>query len=119
MKTTKCIVCEQEGKKMRGRYCHSCDYVRNKQWFKERSIRRKEEGYYVDSSKYKYYTKARAHYGNKCMDCGWDTHPEVLQVHHVDENRKNNKLNNLMVLCPTCHNVRHFLNKTGIFTPKS
>ena len=118
-KSTVCIVCNQEGKKMRGRYCHSCDYKRNKEWFDERHQDRKKSGYYKDKPQYKYYTKARKHYGEVCADCGWKKYPEVLQVHHIDENRSNNSLENLVVLCPTCHNSRHFLNKTGLFTPKS
>lgn len=52
----------------------------------------------------------------KCADCGYKKYPKVLQVHHIDENRKNNSIENLVVLCPTCHNVRHFLNKTGLFS---
>lgn len=30
MKTTKCILCGTEDRKMRGKYCHPCDYKRNK-----------------------------------------------------------------------------------------
>ena len=120
MKTTKCIICGAENRKMRGRYCHPCDYKRNKEWFDKRHISRKGTDYYneINNSKYKYYNKARAYYGNTCMDCGWNKYSEVLQVHHLDENRKNNSIENLIVLCPTCHNSRHFLNNTGLFTPK-
>jgi len=120
MKTSKCIICGVENRKMRGRYCHPCDYKRNKEWFDKRHTDRKETDYYndIDNSKYKYYNKAKAYYGNVCMDCGWSKYSEVLQVHHLDENRKNNSIENLIVLCPTCHNSRHFLNNTGLFTPK-
>lgn len=34
---------------------------------------------------------------------------EVLQVHHKDRNRKNNKLINLELLCPNCHACEHYL----------
>ena len=27
----------------------------------------------------------------------------MLEVHHIDENRANNELDNLIVLCPICH----------------
>lgn len=119
MKTTKCIVCGREGRKMRGRYCHPCDYKRNKEWFDKRHADRKQSGYYIGKKQYKYYTKAKKFYGEVCMDCGWKKHPKVLQVHHIDENRKNNSIGNLVVLCPTCHHVRHFLKGTGWFTPKT
>lgn len=43
------------------------------------------------------------HYPHYCTNCGWDEDENILQVHHIDENRENNKLENLMILCPTCH----------------
>ena len=58
-----------------------------------------------------YRSAAMRHYPNKCDICGYDTHPEVLEVHHRDKNRKNNVLGNLQVLCPTCHRVEHFVDK--------
>lgn len=42
-------------------------------------------------------------YPHKCKICGWDEDERVLEVHHIDENRKNNNLSNLIILCPTCH----------------
>jgi 5-methylcytosine-specific restriction endonuclease McrA len=38
---------------------------------------------------------------------------KVLQVHHKDRDRHNNKLENLEMLCPTCHEVEHFTPKDG------
>lgn len=40
---------------------------------------------------------------HKCKICGWDKDERILEVHHIDENRKNNELNNLIILCPICH----------------
>lgn len=46
---------------------------------------------------------ALQYYPNACSaGCGIEE-ARVLQVHHIDENRRNNKVNNLMLLCPTCH----------------
>ena len=42
-------------------------------------------------------------YEHKCACCGYDTDERVLEVHHKDENRNNNHINNLIILCPTCH----------------
>lgn len=50
-----------------------------------------------------YRKEALNHYANKCYVCGWDEDPRVLEVHHKDENRKNNSIDNLVILCPTCH----------------
>lgn len=41
-----------------------------------------------------------------CERCGnseWQGQPIPLEVHHIDGNKKHNKLNNLQLLCPNCH----------------
>jgi hypothetical protein len=48
-----------------------------------------------------------------CSKCGYDRHPEILEVNHIDCNRKNNRIENLEVLCPNCHREFHFLTQTG------
>lgn len=42
-------------------------------------------------------------YKEKCLVCGYNDDPRILEVHHIDNNRENNKLENLIVLCPICH----------------
>lgn len=37
-----------------------------------------------------------------CAICGTETH---LHVHHVDGNHKNNAIENLIWVCPRCHNT--------------
>ena len=49
-----------------------------------------------------YRTRALKHYGHKCLLCAYDNEL-IVEVHHKDSNRKNNKLKNLVVLCPTHH----------------
>lgn len=66
--------------------------------------------HYGTSPRPKYRTKVKR---DACTDCGWSVHPGVLQVHHIDCNERNNKVENLVVLCPTCHEVRHLLSSTG------
>ena len=43
----------------------------------------------------------------KCTLCGTKD-KRVLAVHHVDENRKNNKVENLRWLCHNCHHLVHY-----------
>ena len=42
-----------------------------------------------------------------CNECGmqpqWNNKFLRLQIHHVDGDRLNNELSNLMFLCPNCH----------------
>lgn len=42
-------------------------------------------------------------YPHKCSVCGWNEDEDILQVHHIDENRRNANDDNLIILCPTCH----------------
>jgi len=44
-----------------------------------------------------------------CEDCGYKKHTKILVVHHVDHNRLNNEDSNLIILCPNCHAVRHYV----------
>lgn len=43
-------------------------------------------------------------YAPICAYCGFGV-PEVLEVAHLDGNRRNNALANLAVLCPNCHKM--------------
>lgn len=54
-------------------------------------------------------------YGYKeevCEICGikeWNNKKLVLQLHHIDGNRYNNSLSNLLIVCPNCHSQEpHF-----------
>lgn len=40
---------------------------------------------------------------HKCQMCGEKQNGMKLDVHHIDYNKKNNKQNNLLTLCRSCH----------------
>ena len=50
-----------------------------------------------------YRKKAFDNYEHKCAVCGWNEDEDILEVHHIDENREHNDLENLKILCPICH----------------
>lgn len=50
---------------------------------------------------------ALSYYKHECEICHWDKLVDVLQVHHIDENRENNAVENLIILCPICHRIIH------------
>lgn len=62
----------------------------------------------------------------KCVSCGFD---KIVELHHLDHNRKNNSEKNLVGLCPNCHKMLHSkkyqkdifeaLEKQGFETPKT
>ena len=59
--------------------------------------------------------------GNKCTECGWcavnpTTGVVPLEIDHIDGDSRNNKRENLKVLCPNCHSLTptfRKLNKQG------
>ena len=55
---------------------------------------------YVGSN---YRQRAFMTYPHKCVVCGYDEDERILEVHHIDEDRENNDIGNLCILCPICH----------------
>lgn len=54
------------------------------------------------------YLLEKANY--QCELCGWNkvnpiTNKAPLEIHHIDGDYENNKLENLQVLCPNCHSL--------------
>lgn len=43
-------------------------------------------------------------YDPLCAHCGFGI-PAVLEVAHIDGQRTNNDISNLVILCPTCHKM--------------
>ena len=100
----------------------SCAYC-GKEFFRQKSqIRRNKSGYYYCSiecgnrhknqlrkesgewdNSVNYRKKALEEYSHECFVCGWKEDPRILEVHHIDENRENNYVENLCILCPNCH----------------
>lgn len=45
---------------------------------------------------------------HKCENCGlseWLGNPIPIELHHVDGDNSNNKLDNLKIICPNCHTL--------------
>ena len=66
-----------------------------------KNILRQQNGEWDESSNYR--LKAFMTYEHKCACCGWCEDERILEVHHIDENRQHNNVENLMILCPICH----------------
>lgn len=100
----KCAYCGKEIYRTRGEidsnktgyfYCtHDCGN-------RHKNLLRKENGEWDKTKNYR--KKALDNYEHKCFVCGWDEDERILEVHHVDENREHNELENLRILCPICH----------------
>ena len=44
---------------------------------------------------------------NTCEICGYNEHSFCMDIHHIDENPRNNSLDNLALLCVMCHRKLH------------
>jgi endogenous inhibitor of DNA gyrase (YacG/DUF329 family) len=51
--------------------------------------------------------------GKQCERCAY-SRLEILHVHHRDRNRSNNDLKNLELICPNCHALEHYLEKSWL-----
>ena len=50
-----------------------------------------------------YRKAAFENYEHKCHLCNWQDDEDILEVHHINENHNDNRIENLMILCPICH----------------
>jgi hypothetical protein len=60
---------------------------------------------HYNNGRYNYRQTAFRNYPQECSNCRFNSVLEVLDVHHIDEDRENNFLENLIILCPTCHTL--------------
>lgn len=121
--------CHHAGMKRGARFqCHICgrevyrtqDRVRkskSRKYFCGKSCQTKWRNSVFSGEKHKnwkgkYATRYRERLINarrlkQCTLCGIKDR-RVLAAHHIDQNRKNNRLENLMSLCHNCHHIVHY-----------
>ena len=66
---------------------------------RHKNMLRKQSGEWDQSLNYR--LRAFENLEHRCVVCGWDEDERILEVHHKDEDRANNDLSNLVILCPT------------------
>ena len=67
------------------------------------SRRGKNHPNYIHGRTVDYRSQAFERYGGRCAYCGYDRHLKLIEVHHIDGNRANWDLSNLIVLCTWHH----------------
>ena len=107
-----CLNCNQELSRRQTKYCSSsCQQEYQYKEYIERWKQGLEDGmsgdYSVSSHIRKY---LHIKYNSKCCKCGWgETNPYTnsipLEIEHIDGNYKNNKEENLQLICPNCHSL--------------
>lgn len=55
-----------------------------------------------------YRDKAFKYYPHECQLCGYKENKAALVVHHIDHNRSNDEIQNLIILCANCHAITHW-----------
>lgn len=70
--------------------------------------------HYINSHSLKLRLIKEGYFKYECCNCKrteWNNHPIPLELHHKDNNHKNNNIQNLTILCPNCHAVHHQLDR--------
>ena len=106
-----CLICENPLKRNASKYCSK--KCQNKHSY-DRYILRWRQGLENGSkgesisNHIRFYLKEK--FNDMCQKCGWNTiNPKTgkapLTIHHVDGDWRNNKEDNLQLLCPNCHSI--------------
>lgn len=82
-----------------------CNHVCGNLWIGNQQRGEKHPNWAGGESSYKALLK-RTNRLKRCVLCGKDD-MRILCVHHLDENRGNNKMGNLVWLCRNCHFLVH------------
>lgn len=101
---TKTLICPQCGKKFTRQRKHLRKYCSDECRYKFLHYKENNNHYISEVHKIK---KDGL---KECQKCGYKKYTEILGIHHKDFNRKNNLINNLIVLCPNCHSIEHHKN---------
>lgn len=97
----KCAYCGKEIKRLKSEIKGEYQYCSRECGNRHKNELRKQAGDWNNSSNYR--LKAFDVYPHKCAVCGWNEDERILEVHHLDEDRTNNNIENLSILCPICH----------------
>jgi len=114
--TLSCSHCSKEFTRLKSKLALSKHGV----YFCSRECKDKGQSY-IDAIKPDHYGTGNSDYRNKafaaydaiCATC-YNDNEYVLEVHHIDQNRDNNSINNLIILCANCHTLVH-KNKLSIW----
>lgn len=120
----KCAWCDKDVIKKEGKLKNSkhglyfCDRICKENAQRIGGIDEIQPHHYKDGSS-SYSDRALKHYGYKCIDCNLSI-SGMLNVHHIDGNRKNGEIDNLEVVCFNHHAIRHmkFIKGGWVFNTK-
>lgn len=97
----KCPVCDKDFETLSGhkREKTTCSHSCSNTFYRSGS---NNPNWKEESTQYR--NKCFEFHKKECIICKED---KIVEVHHLDENRENNKIDNLVPLCPTHHKYLH------------
>jgi hypothetical protein len=101
-----CINCNNSVKNVNRKFCS----IKCQKIFVKKKIFERIEGGDTTLYEKQYKDYLIEHFGNKCMECGWNNvHPITkkvpIQLEHINGDSTDNNLSNLKLLCPNCHSL--------------
>jgi hypothetical protein len=113
----RCQSCENQQRNMKGKNNPNFGKHPTIEWRKQQSkrVKGKNNYFYIDGSSLEEYgtefdsilkEQVRFRDGYKCQECGCSQleNGRQLDCHHIDYDKQNNIINNLIALCMKCHN---------------
>lgn len=106
-----CIVCDKKTKKIDSLYCsNSCHMIHRYNIYIDKWKKNEVDGKKGDNVSNYIRKYLFLKYDNKCTKCDWSIKNEFtnnipLEIEHIDGDSKNNKEENLTLLCPNCHSL--------------
>jgi len=110
-KMVSCFVCGRQSYKKKKDLLRSkskkyfCSQQCSNTWLGSQQLKNKHPNWINGEFAYKEIL-ARENPKKQCLLCGYKN-KQVIIVHHIDQNRKNNRVENLTWLCRNCHHLVH------------
>lgn len=87
-----------------------CSRSHQQEFYRDIIFKKIEAGVYTTTTTKVYKDYLLSKFDECCMLCGWNkvnqfSNKIPLELHHIDFNPDNNKVENLQLLCPNCHSL--------------
>lgn len=97
----RCVYCSEKLRKTQKKYC-SRDCQADQE-FVEKLVDGNPRPNVTPASLKRWLLRQRGHQCEKCGLRTWQGEDIPLEMHHIDGDAKNNRFNNVQLICPNCH----------------